>query len=356
MLDALRPNPESARRRARIVPSRCPAAARPRLLRQPRLLIVGCGDVGLRAAALLRDRCRLRALSSSPQRFELLRQQGLTPIAGNLDQRASLRRLRALAPWVLHLAPPPTQGERDPRTARLLPALGAGLSRLVYASTTGVYGDAGGARFDETRPVHPTTPRATRRVDAEQRVRAQGRPGRHRLSAPTCALLRIPGIYALDREGGDPRERVRRGSPVLCEAEDVYTNHIHADDLARAVVAALWRGRPQRVYHVNDATELKMGDYFDRVADLCDLPRPPRLDRAGIAATVGPMTLSFMSESRRLIAERLRRELRLSLLYPTLEAGLGGNPVRSDRADRRNALRHPSAAAESSPAGPAPHS
>lgn len=352
MPDPLRPNPESAQRRARIVPSRCPGPTRPRLLRQPRLLIIGCGDVGLRTAALLRDRCRLRALSSSPLRFETLRQQGLTPIAGNLDQRSSLRRLRALAPWVMHLAPPPNHGDCDPRTARLLSVLGPGLRRLVYASTTGVYGDARGARFDETRPVNPATPRATRRVDAERRIRARGRSQPHAPAAPTCSLLRIPGIYAPDREGGDPRERVRRGSPVLCEAEDVHTNHIHADDLARAMVAALWRGQPQRVYHVNDETELKMGDYFDRVADLSGLPRPPRMDRAGIAATVGPMTLSFMSESRRLIAERLHDELRLVLRYPTIEDGLGSR-LRSSHEDRRNEPRHPLAAAESSPSAPA---
>jgi nucleoside-diphosphate-sugar epimerase len=352
MPNDLRLNLQAARRRARIVPSRNPAPSRPRPLRQPRLLIVGCGDVGLRTAALLRDRCRLRALSSSPARFDLLRQQGITPIAGNLDQRTSLRRLHGLAPWVLHLAPPPAQGPRDPRTSRLLSVLGPGLRRLIYASTTGVYGDAGGTRFDETRPVNPATPRATRRVNAEQQLRRHGQQA----GGPSISLLRIPGIYALDREGGDPRERVRRGAPVLCEAEDVYTNHIHADDLARAIVAALWRARPQRVYHVNDATELKMGDYFDRVADLCGLPRPPRLDRSGIAATVGALTLSFMSESRRLIARRLHDELRLTLHYPTLETGISAAPVRSDRADRRNAPQRPSAATESSPAAPAPRS
>ena len=100
-----------------------------------------------------------------------------------------------------------------------------------------------------TRPapcIRPPTARA-RRVDAEARVRHHGRAFGVRVS-----VLRVPGIYALDREGGDPRERVRRGTPVLAPDDDVYTNHIHADDLARACVAALLRGAPQRVYHVSD--------------------------------------------------------------------------------------------------------
>ena len=138
------------------------------------------------------------------------------------------------------------------------------------------------------------------------------------------SLLRIPGIYALDREGGDPRERVRRGSPLLRPEDDVYTNHIHADDLARSCVAALWRGRPGRVVHVCDDTELRMGDYFDWVADHFGLPRAPRLSRAEAAQQLSPMQLSFMGESRRLRNQRLKTELRVALRYPTIREGLSG--------------------------------
>jgi nucleoside-diphosphate-sugar epimerase len=135
-------------------------------------------------------------------------------------------------------------------------------------------------------------------------------------------VLRIPGIYAGDRPGGHPRERLARGTPVLAAADDVYTNHIHADDLARACIAALHRGLPQRVLHASDDTELKMGDYFDLAADLCGLPRPPRLARAEAAARLSPLQMSFMSESRRLDNTRLKRELRLKLRYPTVREGL----------------------------------
>jgi nucleoside-diphosphate-sugar epimerase len=136
------------------------------------------------------------------------------------------------------------------------------------------------------------------------------------------SILRIPGIYAPDRVGGTPRARLEKGTPVLRAEDDVYTNHIHADDLARACAAALWRGRPQRIYNVNDDTALKMGDYFDLAADLYGLPHPPRIARDAAGGQLPLMLLSFMSESRRLDNTRLKRELGLRLRYPTVESGL----------------------------------
>ena len=291
----------------------------PTAFKRPSLLIVGCGDVGLRVVKLLRDRWRLIALTSSPQRVAVLRAAGAVPLLGNLDDATTLARLAGLADAVLHLAPPPGEGLSDPRTAKLLHALArqGRVRRIVYGSTSGVYGDCAGERFDETRAVSPASARALRRVDAEQRLRWYGRAFGARVT-----LLRIPGIYALDREGGDPRARVARGAPVLTAADDVFTNHIHADDLARACVAALMRGAPQRVLHVCDDTELKMGDYFDLVADLHGLPRPPRITRETAAAQMSPMQLSFMGESRRLDNRRMKRELKLRLRYPTVAEGL----------------------------------
>ncbi len=290
-----------------------------RRARRPVLLIVGCGDIGLRVLRLLDGRFRVLVLSSSPDRLTLLREAGALPLLGNLDDPATLARLGGLADAVLHLAPPPGQGQTDARTRHLLQALARRqrVRCIVYGSTSGVYGDAGGARFDETRTPRPATDRGRRRVDAEARLRWYGRAFGTRVS-----LLRIPGIYARDRVGGHPRERLQRGTPVLQASDDVYTNHIHADDLARACVAALWRGLSQRVVHVSDDTELTMGDYFDLAADLADLPRPPRISRDDASRTMSPMAYSFMSESRRLDNRRMKRELRLRLRYPTVHTGL----------------------------------
>ncbi|MBI3347950.1 MAG: NAD-dependent epimerase/dehydratase family protein [Burkholderiales bacterium] len=284
----------------------------------PRLLIIGCGDVGLRVLKLLASRWRVLALTSSPARASELRAAGAVPLVGNLDDAATLARLAGLADFVLHLAPPARDGDTDFRTRHLLAALARRPPvALVYASTTGVYGDCGGAFIDETRALRPATDRAARRVDAEAQLRAFGRRHGTRVS-----LLRIPGIYARDREGGHPRERLARGTPVLCREDDVFTNHIHADDLARACLLALLRGLPQRAVNVCDDSQLLMGDYFDLAADLTGLPRPERIARAEAAERMSAMQLSFWSESRRLVNTRLQRELRLKLRYPTPKDGL----------------------------------
>ena len=137
-----------------------------------------------------------------------------------------------------------------------------------------------------------------------------------------ASILRIPGIYAPDRAGGTPEARLRKGTPVLVAEDDVYTNHIHADDLARACLRALWKGRPQRIYNVSDESHLKMGDYFDLAADLYGLPRPPRLPRSTAQTELPVVLLSFMSESRRLDNRRMLQELGLRLRYPSVAEGL----------------------------------
>ena len=287
------------------------------------MLIVGCGDVGLRVAQALPRPVRLLALTSSADRQDTLRAHGITPLRGNLDRPASLRRLAGLATRVIHLAPPPGEGRGDPRTRALLRALQrrSAPAALVYGSTSGVYGDCGGEVAAETRVLAACTERAQRRVDAEASVRFMGRASRH-AGTVRASILRIPGIYAPDREGGTPLARLQKGTPVLEAADDVYTNHIHANDLARACVAALWRGRPQRIYNVCDDTALLMGDYFDLAADLYSLPRPPRVPRSTAQGQLPLMLLSFMGESRRLDNTRLKRELGLRLWYPTVHTGL----------------------------------
>jgi nucleoside-diphosphate-sugar epimerase len=296
----------------------------PRRLRRPTVLLVGCGDVGARIGAISAARHaagRLRVLgtSRSAARDAELRAIGIVPLRADLDQRGSLARLSAFVRWMIHLAPPPADGLRDPRTTRLIAAASRTRStwrrRWVYLSTTGVYGDCGGARFDETRTVAPANARAVRRVAAERRFRAAAAQGLARAS-----ILRVPGIY--DSGARLPLERLRKGLPALTPEDDVFTNHVHADDLARISLLALFRGRAARVVHAVDDSEMTMGEYFDRVADAAGLPRPPRLNRTALAAAVSPMMLSFMSESRRLENHRLRRELRARLVYPTVEATL----------------------------------
>ncbi|MDT8992331.1 SDR family oxidoreductase [Curvibacter sp. APW13] len=296
-----------------------PLGALPARFRRQRLLIVGCGDVGQRVARHCSAGVHVLALTTTADSAQALRAQGIQPLRGNLDQPGTLARLAGLGQRVLHLAPPPLQGWTDPRTLALLRALRRRSlpAQLSYVSTSGIYGDCDGAWVPESRLPMPQTPRAHRRVDAEAQLRFWGRS-----SGVPVQILRAPGIYAADRADGTPVARLQKGTPVLCDADDVYTNHIHADDLARACLRAVWNGRAQRSYNVNDDTVLKMGDYFDLAADLLQLPRPPRVARAGAQAHLSVMVLSFMSESRRLVNTRMKQELRLQLRYPTVQEGL----------------------------------
>jgi nucleoside-diphosphate-sugar epimerase len=375
-----------------------------RTLRRARVLIVGCGDVGMRCVALLRPRARVFALTSQPARAASLREAGTVPLVGDLDVRASLARLAGLASVVLHLAPPEKSGEDDNRTRRLIAALTArrraaarlvggprgaaasprsraalpkrrrtwprahslpghiapkaatlapagahaayfplrrkassivpdrtaraaahgpgraGRLKLVYASTTGVYGDCEGARIDETRPVRPANARAKRRVAAERLLRQATARG-----ALTASIARIPGIYAANRL---PLARLAKGTPALVEDDDVYTSHIHADDLAAIMVRLATRGRPARVIHASDDSELKMGDYFDRVADAFGVARAPRVRREEAEHRLDPTLLSFMRESRRLSNRRLKSELGVRLRYPSVDDFLRTLPPR----------------------------
>ncbi|MFM0484133.1 sugar nucleotide-binding protein [Paraburkholderia strydomiana] len=338
-----------------------------RNFRRPRVLIVGCGDVGMRCVPLL-QRAHVFALTSHAERSAELRAAGVSPLVGDLDERRSLKRLAGLAPTVLHLAPPQKTGDDDRRTRALLSALAMrrpravsgthgtratvapvgrlrraraswaqarplprplpepadivpdGLRRaaasraplrFVYASTTGVYGDCGGAWIDETRVTEPANARAKRRVSAEQQLRRATARG-----SIVASIARIPGIYAANRL---PLARLEKRTPALVDADDVYTNHIHADDLAAILVRLATRGRPARVVHASDDSSLKMGEYFDLVADAFGLARAPRITRAQAEEQIEPTLLSFMRESRRLVNRRLKEELGVRLRYPSVE-------------------------------------
>ena len=309
-----------------------PPRTLPRRFRQPRLLLAGCGDVAARIATQIGSRYRLRALlrhEPDSNAWQTWRALGATPVAANLDQRSSLKRLRGLATHVIYLAPPADQHPADPRLNRFLAALHAGGSlprRLVYIGTSGVYGDCQGALVNESRPLNPETPRGRRRAAAEATLRRWARTRIRaarainlshldRVPSNAGSILRVPGIYAESRL---PIERLRAGTPALRAEDDTWTNHIHADDLARISWLALTRGRSLRAFNTNDCSALKMGDWFDTVAHAYGLPRPQRLPRGLLKDRVSPMLYSFMSESRRLDNQRLLNELRIKLRYPTV--------------------------------------
>lgn len=284
--------------------------------------MVGCGDVALRTVPLIHEKYRIFGLFRNPDKAHAFRSLGVEPIAGDLDRPESLKKLAGLAQIIIHLAPPPSNGTRDSRTANLLAALSkrtknhAGIlpQQLVYISTSGVYGNCQGNIIDETQRVKPFNARAIRRVDAEKQIRNWSR----RNGVPVT-LLRVPGIYAAERL---PLKRINDGLPAFTAQDDGYTNHIHADDLARIIYAAMHRGKSGRIYNATDDTQMKMGDYFDLVADHFNLPRPPRIPRTQAVDRISPGMLSFMNESRRISNRRMKKELRVTLQYPTVAAGV----------------------------------
>ena len=308
-----------------------PLGALPARFRRPRILVIGFGDVGQRMARLRRPALSagrgpsLLALVRDASQLPRVRALGGRALVGDLDQPPSLRRLAGVANHLLYLAPPPSPagGSPDSGRDRRMRSLLAALRRshlpqsAVYVSTSGVYGDCEGAWVTETRTAAPQTARAKRRVDAEWQWRCLGREQGWRAS-----ILRVPGIYAADRVGGTPKARLERGTAVLRPEDDVYTNHVHADDLARLLTLALWRGRAQRIYHACDDTQMRMGDYFSWAAHLYGLPVPPRISRDQARGLIPENLMSFMSESRRLSNSRAKRELGWVLHYPTVEQGL----------------------------------
>ena len=277
-----------------------------------RLLIVGYGDIARRVSDRLPPGVEARALARSAATHPRV-----APLVADLDHSDTLARAGGWADAVLHCAPPPREGEADARTARLLVALERGAilpSRVVYISTSGVYGDCGGALVDETRTPRPRSARGMRRVDAERRLTEWcSRKG------SALVVLRAPGIYAAERL---PLERLRAGTPVLEDAQDVYTNHIHADDLAMIALRALGTDAPAGVYHASDDSRIKMGAWFDLVADRHGLPRPPRVSRAEAEHRIPAGLLSFMGESRRLDNRRMKTLLDVRLAYPTVHDGV----------------------------------
>ena len=301
------------------------------------ILIAGFGDIGQRVAAELHSfhhyqvKALVRKTSVLSRHPTKTRSLGVQFLRGDLGDLRSLQKLTGLVDTVLHFAPPPSFGKSDTHTKHLLAALSAAQRpnlrgprarprmlprRIIYISTTGVYGNCNGEWIDETRQLKPESARAKRRVDAECRLRKWGR-----LHGVAVTVLRAPGIYA---RGRLPIDRLRRQTPVLLRDDDVFTNHIHADDLATAAITAMRQRWPKqfRVFNVVDDSQLRMGDYFDQVADAFDVKRPPRISRADAEARITPMLLSFMRESRRIGNARIKRELKLALKYPTLASML----------------------------------
>lgn len=289
------------------------------------VLIVGCGDIGVRIANRVREAGgRVAAVARSQESARRLEKYDIETVSADLDRPETLADLAAAGRLVFYLAPPPGGGPIDTRMRNFCQALSQQApAKVVYMSTSGVYGDCGGRQVDETTPVNPQTSRAKRRVDAENRLRDWART-----HGVPIVILRVTGIYG---PGRLPIARIRQGHPVLREEDSPPTNRIHADDLAAVCVATAQRGRDGEVFNVSDGQPGTMTQYFDAVADLLGLERPPRIPLAEARQVMNPMMMSYLSESRRMDNRKMCQELKVELQFPTLESGLKDIAAQLDR-------------------------
>jgi nucleoside-diphosphate-sugar epimerase len=281
------------------------------------VLIVGCGYIGRRVARVCIDRgADVIGVVRSIESAGLLENSGIIPCILDLDDENARIPHHYEYKQVFYFAPPPPQGDSDTRMEVFLEGLYADRlpTRMVYISTTAVYGDCGGKWIDESQPVSPGTSRGKRRLAAEHALSRWCR-----WHDVEYVILRVPGIYG---PGKLPLDRIRKGLPVLRVEDSPYTNRVHADDLARACLAAMERARSGSIYNVSDGHPSTMTDYFFRIADLAALPRPPQVTRGEAEHVLSPGMLSFMKESRRLTNEKMLDELGIQLHYPDLVAGL----------------------------------
>jgi nucleoside-diphosphate-sugar epimerase len=280
------------------------------------LLIIGCGYTGRRLAARLLEQGQIiTGTVATEASAQVLRILGVKPVVADLDHPDTTLPL-AGQDRIFYFAPPPGEGTTDVRLTQVLTQLQEQklCPRMVYTSTTGVYGDCQGDWVTEQRPLHPTTDRARRRADAEQQLTTWAQE-----NGGEAIILRVAGIYG---PGRLPLERLRQGAPMIRAEEAPFSNRIHVDDLVTACLMAMDHGHSGLAYNVADGTPGTMAEYFNTLAELTGLPQPPAVTWDEAQKTMPPGLLSYLQESRRIDVLRLVCHLGVELKYPDLAAGL----------------------------------
>lgn len=281
------------------------------------VLIVGCGDIGVRVARQVQQAGgNVIGLARSEASAGRLLALGIDPVIANLDDAASLNALPTAGKLIFYFAPPPGGGPFDSRMRNFCQAVDSGQvpAKIVYISTSGVYGDCRGEWVTEQTPINPQTSRAQRRADAEATLSEWAR--RHALPV---VILRVTGIYG---PGRLPLARVQQGHPILREEESPPTNRIHADDLADVCIRAAEKAVDGDIFNVSDGQPGTMTQYFNTVCDLLGLPRLPQIDMQEARQVMNPMMLSYLTETRRMDNRKMMEQLGVTLMYPDLSSGL----------------------------------
>lgn len=275
-----------------------------------RTVVVGVGYVGGRLLARLPRESALGLSRSGANAGDHIRKLDLDePDSHEAELPADCR--------IVYTVPPSRSAENDIRLEHFLGMLKTPPRRIVYLSTSGVYGDRGGAVVDETVDTKPESPRARRRVSAERTLGDYCKRENIKL-----VILRVPGIYGPGRLGA---ERVKDAQPVLDEKYASPGNRIHVDDLVSCAIAALGNDVPAGIYNVGDGDARSSSWFSEEVARQLGLAPPPTIDRQSAEQTFSPMRLSFLRESRRLDLTKMHDVLGVTPHYPDAAAGIAAS-------------------------------
>jgi nucleoside-diphosphate-sugar epimerase len=224
-----------------------------------------------------------------------------------------LRSVIAEADAALISVPPDENGDPVLRACGDVLAHAQRLRAIVYLSTIGVYGDCGGAWVDEATPPQPGAARSRERLAAEQAWLDFGT--RHGVAV---AILRLAGIYG---PGQNALVQIASGKARRIVKPGQVFNRIHVGDIAQAIDAAFAR-RASGIFNVADDAPTPPADPIVFAAQLLGVAPSPEIPFAQAAPTMSPMALSFWQECRRVKNDKLKRELGVSLRYPTYREGL----------------------------------
>lgn len=276
------------------------------------ILFFGYGQCAAALAPQLADDgVRLTATCRDAAKAESLAAAGISPLLLDADPLPS-EALRGVTHILLSAAP---SADGDPALPFLEPALAAqsaSVDWIGYLSTTGVYGDHGGAWIDEDTPAGPVGTRGQRRIDAETAWQAAA----ERLEAP-LHLFRLAGIYG---PGRNQLAALRTGTARRIDKPGQVFSRIHVEDIAAVLAASMRRPHAGRAYSVCDDEPAAPQEVVAYAADLLGMTPPPLVPFA--EAELSEMGRSFYADNKRIRNDRIKQELGITLRYPTYREGL----------------------------------
>jgi nucleoside-diphosphate-sugar epimerase len=287
--------------------------------KRPRMLILGCGDIGK------------RIINEKPNfwRFFYTNTNNL-----NLDNKLEdnncylklkLQKLAKLSKYNIYTIAPQnhndgtsTIDQRIQKTTQFLLYLKMRKAKLIYISTTGVYGAHDCANLvHEYSVLNTQNNRSKRRIYAEQYLRK---------TKLNISIARVPGIYTKQKAFAMYGDNTSEPKLILNQQDDVYTNHIHADDLARCLSLMLFKAKNQRIINIVDNSRIKSGDYNELIANKLNLPSyliPQRVSKQQLMLSTSAYRMSFLNESKIVSNLRLIHELQFTFRYADVYVGLG---------------------------------